>query len=380
MSLAYAKTRGRKDSKAEGPRHSTQTASHDDWRFCAELLPKVSRTFALSIGALPDAPREAIRVAYLLCRIVDTIEDETDVRGSDRERLYDTFDLLMADERVDPTHLEEQALRYDLGAGSDDAVLCRGAGAVFRCFRELPYEQQAAMTPHVEEMSRGMRLFTRAADSAGKLRLRSLDDLEHYCYFVAGTVGKLLTALFELEVPDLDQELLIPIRARSVSFGIALQMVNIVKDVAEDLERGDCFIPEELAENEGIRLEDMLDSRHRDAGLRIIGAVCDRAREHLARAQQYTLLWPTEAAEQLRLFCAVPLVLALATLREVEEGSDALKPGRTPKITRQTVHRIWSDAHVAVKRNDTLRWMIGYYAGGAYLNDDALPMPARRRI
>jgi hypothetical protein len=81
-----------------------------------------------------------------------------------------------------------------------------------------------------------------------------------------------------------------------------------------------------------------------------------------------------------RLFCTVPLVLALATLREVEEGGDALVRGRTPKISRAAVTRIWSDAHHAIGRNDTLRWMIGYYAGGAYREDDALPMPARERV
>jgi hypothetical protein len=49
----------------------------------------------------------------------------------------------------------------------------------------------------------------------------------------------------------------------------------------------------------------------------------------LDQAEEYTLLWPVEAAP-VRLFCAVPLALALATLREVELGEDALKQGRAP--------------------------------------------------
>ena len=355
-------------------------AEHADWRFCAELLPKVSRTFALSIGALSDELRDAIRVAYLMCRAVDTIEDDALVTGERREVLYDVFDSLLANDHTDPAQFEALALRYGLGGDSDDAALCADVGAVFRCFRALPYTQRAAIRPHVGEMSRGMREFTRRADRVGKLRLRSLDDLERYCYFVAGTVGKLLTSLFELTVPDVPDHVLTMIRARSVSFGLALQMVNIVKDVAEDHVRGDCFLPEELAEAEGITLDEILDVNHRDKGLRIVAAVCARAQEHLRRAEQYTLLWPAEAGADVRLFCVVPLVLALATLREVQEGGDALTVGRTPKITRQTVGQIWSDAHVAIKRNDTLRWMIGYYAGGAHLNSDALPMPARERI
>ncbi len=359
---------------------SREEASREDWRFCAQLLPKVSRTFALSIGALPESLRDAIRVAYLLCRAVDTIEDDAEVREARRECLFDMFDQLLADDRADTASFEALARRWELGKGSDDHVLVCRVGAVFRCFRALSFAQRCAMRPHVAEMSRGMRELTRCADVQGKLRLRTFDDLERYCYFVAGTVGKLLTSLFELEVPGLPAHLLTPIRARAVSFGVALQLVNIVKDVAEDHLRGDCFLPEELAEAEGISLDDILDPRHRQAGLRILSQVCARAREHLCRAQQYTLLWPAEHAADVRMFCAVPLVLALATLHEVERGGDALIPGRTPKISRQAVTEIWADAHFAVQRNDTLRWMIGYYAGGAYLLNGSMPLPARERV
>ncbi|MBL8742584.1 MAG: squalene/phytoene synthase family protein, partial [Myxococcales bacterium] len=51
-------------------------ASKADRAFCDEVLPGVSRTFALSIQALVPELREAICVAYLLCRIVDTVEDD----------------------------------------------------------------------------------------------------------------------------------------------------------------------------------------------------------------------------------------------------------------------------------------------------------------
>lgn len=358
----------------------TRGPSAQDWSFCATMLPKVSRTFALSIGALPPELCDAIRVAYLLCRAVDTIEDDAVIAADVRERLYDLFDLLMTDDGADPTALEQLSEEHALGAGTDDHTLCTHVGAVFRCYRALPIEQMAAIRPHVLEMSRGMREFTRRADRVGRLRLENLDELERYCYFVAGTVGKLLTALFEDHVGPLPQHLLTPIRARSVSFGLALQLVNIVKDVAEDLPRGDCFLPEELAAGEGVRLDDILEPENRDAGLAIIRRVCERARDHLERAEQYTLLWPAVEGADVRMFCTVPLVLALATLREVEQGADTLVAGKTPKISRQAVGAIFADARVAVQRNDTLRWMIGYYAGGAYLRAESLPAPATARV
>jgi nucleoside-diphosphate-sugar epimerase/phytoene/squalene synthetase len=348
----------------------------EDAAFCATMLPKVSRTFALSIGALPESLRDAVRVAYLLCRIVDTIEDDADVVGEAREDLYDIFDALMADDRADPAELERQTARLALGKGTDDHALCLGSGAVFRRYRLLDTNKRAAIRPHVLEMSRGMREFTRRADAVGRLRLRDLDELERYCYFVAGTVGKLLTALFEQCVGELPTQLLTAIRARAVSFGVALQLVNIVKDVAEDLPRGDCFLPTKLAEDEGIRLDLILDPSHREQGLAVIRQVCGRAREHLRRAEQYTLLWPADTGADVRLFCTVPLVLALATLHEVEQGGDTLVEGKTPKISREAVMQIFSDARVAIARNDTLRWMIGYYGSGSYLHAQAMPAPA----
>jgi farnesyl-diphosphate farnesyltransferase len=214
-------------------------------------------------------------------------------------------------------------------------------------------------------MSRGMRDYTARADRAGKLRLASLDELERYCYFVAGTVGKLLTALFEQEVPSLGPRTRAAVRARAISFGLALQMVNIVKDVATDHGRGDCFLPEDCARELGLSLDDVLVPERRNDALVVVHMVCSRAREHLRRAEEYTLLWPVDEGRDVRLFCAVPLALALATLHEVENGQDTLLMGRTPKVSRDLVMQLFRDARFAIERNDTLRWMFSHYACGA---------------
>ena len=51
--------------------------SKSDWKFCNESLKKVSRSFALSIMVLEGDLRKCITIGYLLCRIIDTIEDCT---------------------------------------------------------------------------------------------------------------------------------------------------------------------------------------------------------------------------------------------------------------------------------------------------------------
>ncbi len=315
----------------------------EDERFCFEMLPQVSRTFALSIDALPDPLRSAVGVAYLLCRIVDTVEDEAVLPRAVRNELFDEFDRVMTDDSAPWTAFQAGCRQAKLGEGSADGVLVRDSGRVFRAFRALPAEQRAAIRPPVLEMSSGMRAYCERAYAEGQLRLRDLDDLERYCYFVAGTVGKLLTALFEPTVGPLPEAVRGEIQARAVSFGLGLQLVNIVKDVAVDFTRGDVFVPVALAAEHGIALEDILAPQRRQEGLAVIRAICARAREHLQAAAEYTVLWPVPAGVPVRQFCAVPLALALASLAEVEAGHDTLRPGRVPKISREMVASLFEE-------------------------------------
>jgi farnesyl-diphosphate farnesyltransferase len=323
-----------------------------DRDFCVAVLPAVSRTFALSIEMLPDALRDAVRVAYLMCRVVDTIEDEPAIRPAKRTELFDAFDALMSRDDVDPERFAALCSRSRLAEQAPEGSLRRGAAALFREFRSLTRSQRDAIRPHVLEMSAGMRRTCARADAAGGVfRLDDVADLERYCYYVAGTVGELLTGLFEDAVPELPQANREGVRARAVSFGIGLQLVNIVKDVAGDFERGACYLPQELADRHGLPLARLLDPDAHEAGLSVVRAVCATAREHLQSAREYVALWPAEpsatrddASFGVRLFCAVPLALALATLREVEEGHDTLRAGAKPKISRATVLSIVEDA------------------------------------
>jgi farnesyl-diphosphate farnesyltransferase len=219
----------------------------------------------------------------------------------------------------------------------------------------LPDAQREAIRPHVLEMSAGMRLTCARADAAGgALQLHDVPDLERYCYYVAGTVGGLLTSLFAPTVPELSKASRAGVTERAVSFGIGLQLVNIVKDVAEDFERGICFLPQSVADRHGLPLAGVLDAGSRDAGLAVVHELCATARKHLTRAREYVALWPGSEAYAVRLFCAVPLALALATLREVESGSDTLRRGAKPKIRRDLVGAIVEEAAASSSSNDGL--------------------------
>src|ERR1700733_8724798 len=56
-----------------------------------QILPHVSRTFALTIPQLPEALRLAVTNAYLLCRIADTIEDEPAIPPAETQAFLQRF-------------------------------------------------------------------------------------------------------------------------------------------------------------------------------------------------------------------------------------------------------------------------------------------------
>ncbi|HKP57685.1 MAG TPA: squalene/phytoene synthase family protein [Polyangiales bacterium] len=329
----------------------TSGIARGDLVFCERLLSEVSRTFALSIQSLPTELRNAVCVAYLLCRTVDTVEDDPQVTPLARRELFDAFDAALTAAAAGDASLsrafEVLAQTAKLGAGSE-AELCSRAGAVFRPFAALPPPVRALIQPRLLQMSHGMRAYSERAQAEGRLQIRDLPDLELYCYYVAGTVGELLTDLFMLACP-VDSTRRAELIARSVRFGLALQLVNILKDVVEDSQRGACFLPKAQAEAEGLDLSRLLEPTQRAAGLRLLRTLARRAREHLHEAEQYTRLWPlTAAGREVRLFCAGPLALALGTLREVEHGDDALRKDRAPTVSRLFVLRTFEQMKNAV--------------------------------
>ncbi|MFO0611259.1 MAG: squalene/phytoene synthase family protein [Polyangiaceae bacterium] len=359
-----------------------ESQNQADHAFCDAMLPRVSRTFALSIQALPPSLRNAVGVAYLLCRVVDTIEDDPKIRGR-RADLFDAFDRALEDARDASANLASSSADFEarskliaLGPTEAETELVSKSGAVFRVYAGLSADQRVAIHPHVAEMSAGMREYAERADTAENgLRLRDLADLERYCYFVAGTVGGLLTSLFvgtyEGSKPwgAATEERTALQRERAVSFGLGLQLVNIVKDVANDFERSDCFLPEKMAEAHGFPLEDLLDPSVRPRGLALVRQLCERARKHLDRAAEYTVAWPVEHGEgrAIRLFCTVPLALALAyaTLREVEDGRDTLVPGRCPAVSRALVQAVFQEALEVAHDDARLRHLYEKCALGA---------------
>ncbi|HEY0798981.1 MAG TPA: squalene/phytoene synthase family protein, partial [Candidatus Baltobacteraceae bacterium] len=211
------------------------------YEFARGIIAKVSRTFALGIVVLPGDLGKAVLTGYLLCRIDDTVEDDGDASASRRQALLARFTRCFESPELAASFAAEAS---DITGSEAHIELLRGTKLVFDVLHQLPAPSVAILEHWVREMVGGMSDFVgRYPDG---IRIQTLTEYKSYCYYVAGTVGHLLTELWRAHgyVSDADYARLLP---NCEAFGEGLQTVNILKDVAWDIERENAaYIPEDL--------------------------------------------------------------------------------------------------------------------------------------
>ncbi|MDQ3035343.1 MAG: squalene/phytoene synthase family protein, partial [Myxococcota bacterium] len=329
------------------------SVSEEDWAFCKQALAEVSRTFSKPIAMLPGNLEVAVTLGYLLCRIADTVEDHPSVETESRDRLFPMF-LDVLEKGVDAAPFERE---FEAIEGDDPELsLARRTRMVMRVFHAQSARTQAACIEWVSEMARGMSLYSkRRKGEDGFIALHTTADLERYCYYVAGTVGHLLTDLFLEELGEAkESELGLRLREDAESFASGLQMVNILKDVTDDRERAWSFIPRTAVARQGLGIPELCDESVRARAHAAVAPLFDVARGHLDGALRYALAIPT-SQPGIRLFCLLPLWMAARTL-VVGRGNDAMFVAGAPvKISREEVESIVAECVRCVGDDDALR-------------------------
>jgi len=288
---------------------------------CWQILPDVSRSFAMVIRWLPRGLDDAVMISYLLCRIADTLEDSVREVGEKRRQLARFADTL--DEGRPEIPLDAFPATYLCLMTRTDDVLA--------AYRALPGHARAIIRSRVREMCEGMAKWSDRP-------IVTFADQNDYCYYVAGLVGLMLTDLFHSygHVSDRDKALLTPL---AVDFGLALQKVNILRDLREDLLEDRCYWPSEVMGRHGVDAGSILKPEHVDASLAVMRDMVDEHWSYLEAALRYLTLLPMSAF-RLRIFCAIPLFMAVATIRRCEGNSVVFLGPRPVKIPRRQARAI----------------------------------------
>ena len=325
----------------------------DAEHFARKILPEVSRTFALSVKVLPGALGRSVLCAYLLCRIADTLEDDGRASPGRKAELLGEFLRCLDDASVADAFPARAA---DIQGDAAHVRLLRHADLVCVQFRALPPRSRDRVAHWVREMGHGMATFTLRHPRG--LRIQTVEEYREYCYYVAGTVGCMLTELWREHGPALSPARYDALWTRSTTFGEALQTVNILKDIATDAEReNSIYLPQSTLVAHGSSQDALLDPSHTAANRAAVGEFIALAWQDLDTAFEYLLLLPRRALA-IRAFCVLPLLYAYATLRELTRSDAMLQRGGTVKISRREVRSLMVAGFAALASNALLRRLV----------------------
>lgn len=307
------------------------------------VLKRVSRSFYLTLRVLPTVLRDQIGLAYLFARAADTIADTGVLPREQRLECLQRFRSLFGKTDL-PWHEVRRIQQAVLPHQSLPAerLLVERLEDCFRVFLDFSGEDQTRIRSLMHNLTPGMEmdLTTFPGDRVEDLTaLRSFDDLDRYIYHVAGCVGEFWTHMICAHVASLASWNQTHMSKIGVRFGKGLQLTNVLKDIARDLQRGRCYVPQDYLESVGLKPGDLLRPESSSALRPVLTRLLRHALEHLDQGWLYTLAIPRREV-RLRLACMWPLLFAGETLRLVASSPDLLDPTVNVKMARSQVYRL----------------------------------------
>jgi farnesyl-diphosphate farnesyltransferase len=216
----------------------------------AEILRSVSRSFYLSIRFLPAQLREPIALAYLLARTTDTVADTAQISASVR---IETLKLLSNGIQGTASRNVVTELVTSFVSLQENASERRLLEKLPDCLASLEGMEHADRNDIrivLEKITHGQMLDLRRFDNPQEIRaLSTAADLEEYTYLVAGCVGEFWTKLCFRHVRQFASRTEDEMLVLGKRYGMALQLINVLRDAGSDLRAGRCYFPEhELSE------------------------------------------------------------------------------------------------------------------------------------
>ncbi|CAM9367824.1 unnamed protein product [Phaeothamnion confervicola] len=285
-------------------------AAAADLKFCDNMLGKVSRSFAAVIRQLPAELCRDVLVFYLVLRGLDTVEDDMSAYLPEPSEKVRQLEAFHAEALSNPAF----CIR-GVGEG-DERALLENFGAVTRVFLALPAASREVIADITRKMGAGMAEFVVKDLGQGTA---TLVEYGKYCHYVAGLVGEGLSRLFAatgVEDAAVAREMQL-----ADSMGQFLQKTNIIRDYLEDYVDGRAFWPADVWRRHAKtgQLGEFALPEHRVAAVACLNELVADALELAPACIAYM--------EQLRhpdvfRFCAIPQVMAIATLDAVYGNSD----------------------------------------------------------
>lgn len=233
--------------------------------YCRELTRRTAHNFRFSFLTLPEDKRRSMNALYAFNRITDDIGDDESIPRELRQARLQAW---------------RQSLRIALNCDeSGDPAISPDTSEVATLFQ---HPAQLAIVDMIKKHQIPTEYLFAVIDGV-EMDLHPVEmvqyaDLERYCYHVAGAVGLCCIHVWGFRRDDA-----IPL---AIDCGHALQLTNILRDIAEDAELGRIYLPQEDLHRFGLSADDLrnhvLDDRFRE----LMKFEADRTKAYYARAEQ----------------------------------------------------------------------------------------------
>jgi farnesyl-diphosphate farnesyltransferase len=300
------------------------------------LLQATSRSFYPTLKYLPKKVRGQIGLLYLLARVADTIADS---KHGETEFLLKILEGYNDVAQGRSSSLPDFTELAEIQTNENEAELLRNVEDVVAGLEVYSKKDQGLMLECLDVIVSGQVLdlerFGTANEGGNISALASDEQMDDYAFRVAGSVGVFwskmsLEHLFSLP-PEKEKEFF----EKGIRFGKSLQMINILRDIPEDLRFGRCYIPEQALNRYKLKPEDLMDDGNIDAFRPLYDEFLDLTNEHLDAAVEYIALLP-ETQLRLKASCMLPVLIGQRTVTLLRTGN-ILNSEERIKVTRDEI-------------------------------------------
>ncbi len=214
-----------------------------DYAYCEEIIKKNSKSFYFAFSKLPEEKAVAVYAIYAFCRLADDSIDEAETKEEQAEAL---------------AFLNNELSRFEQGRDPDHPV--------WRALRDVFNRYDMSIQPFYDQLN------GQAMDYRFK-QPQTLDDLEEYSYYVAGSVGLMLLPVIASQNHN-------NLKEEAIALGVAMQLTNILRDVGEDYHKIDrIYLPKHLMDSKGYSVDDLAEHRINENFISMWETMAGRAEE-----------------------------------------------------------------------------------------------------
>ena len=300
------------------------------------LLKSTSRSFYPTLKYLPKKVRGQIGLLYLLARVADTIADS---KNGDTEELLRLLHQYNDVAQGKSTNLPDFSGLAEIQDNPNEAELLRNVDDVIEGLKEYSEDDRARMLECLDIIVGGQILdlerFGPANEGGNISALKDNSELDDYTFRVAGCVGVFWTKMSLAHIISIPPEQEEEFFEKGVRFGKALQMINILRDIPEDLRFGRCYIPSQKLMEHGMEPTDLLEPDNIEKFRPLYDEYLDLTNEHLDSAIEYIKMLP-ETQFRLKASCMLPVLIGQRTVTLLRDGN-ILDSADRIKVTRDEI-------------------------------------------